>query len=118
MADDNVTFDMPQGFSPPENLDSDNTFQAMATFRVTGEDQLQLVDVDGYQIGEGDEEEGGAAQAEAANAATAMQPGQGGPPNMSEDQVPPGAPPNQVGGYAEAMGQKFRKAVAKTTRGR
>ncbi len=113
MADDNVTFDMPQGFSPPENLDSDNTFQAMATFRVVGDDQLELVDVDGYQVGEGEEEqeEGGGptvTQAEAGNAAAAMQ------PNMSEDQTPPGAPQDQMGNrFVDAMAQKFRKATAR-----
>jgi hypothetical protein len=120
MADDNLTFEMPQGFSPPENLDSDDTFQAMATFRVVGNDQLELVDVDGYQVGEGEEEEeegGGptAAATEAANAASAMQPqgaGGGGPPNMSEDRIPPGAPPQQVGGFAEQMGQRFKRAMA------
>jgi hypothetical protein len=117
MADDNVTFEMPEGFAPPENLASDQTFQAMATFKVTGDNELQLVDIDGYQVGEGEEEqeEGAgpsATQTETANAAAAMQPGAGGPPNMSADQVPPGAPPNQVGGFAEAMGQKFKRAMA------
>jgi hypothetical protein len=125
MADDNVTFEMPEGFSPPENLASDSTFQAMATFKVTGDNELQLVDVDGYQVGEGEEEEEegagpGAAQTEAANAAGALGGGGGagpgggggGPPNMSEDQTPAGTPPDRIGGFAEAMGQKFKRAMA------
>jgi hypothetical protein len=129
MADDNVTFEMPEGFAPPENLAGDQTFQAMATFKVTGDNELELVDIDGYQVGEGEEgeEEGAgpsATQTEAANAAGAMgggggPPGPGGAaPNMSADQTPPGAPPDRIGGFAEAMGQKFKKAMAKTTRGR
>ena len=54
MAD--LTFPMPEGFIPPENLDSDRTFQAMATFKITGQDELQLVDIEGYQVGEEDTE--------------------------------------------------------------
>jgi hypothetical protein len=128
MADDNVTFDMPEGFSPPENLASDNTFQAMATFKVTSDNELRLVDIDGYQVGEGEEaeEEGAgpsATQTEAANAAAAVGGGGGGPAigggppagppgNMSADRMPAGAPPDRIGGFAEAMGQKFKKATA------
>lgn len=70
-----MTFPMPQGFIPPENLDSDDTFQAMATFKLVGDNELQLVDVEGYQVGEEDTEGDteAARQAEAASAASALQ---------------------------------------------
>jgi len=129
MADDNVTFPMPQGFEPPENLKSDDTFQAMATFRVTGDEELELVEIDGHQVGEGDEEE--LQQTEQANAAAALQGGggptagpPGGPPppptgNMSEDRVPPGAPAEQLApGFAETMGQKFKTAMKNIAKAR
>lgn len=106
---------MPQGFAPPENLDSDQTFQAMATFKVVSEGELQLVDVDGYQIG-ADDTEGdtdAATQAEAANAAAAVSSGGPGASNQSEDQMNPAANQTQVGGYASQMAQKFRKATGR-----
>jgi hypothetical protein len=118
MAD--LTFPMPEGFQPPENLDSDDTFQAMATFKVVGEGELELVDVEGYQIGkedtEGDTE--AAAQADQANAASALQGASnaaGGQalPNQSQDQTPPGTPADRVGGFASQMGQMFRKATGR-----
>lgn len=70
-----LTFPMPQGFIPPENLDSDDTFQAMATFKIINDSELQLVDVEGYQVGEEDTEGDteAARQAEQANAASALQ---------------------------------------------
>lgn len=69
------SFPMPAGFIPPENLDSDNTFQAMATFKLVSENELELVDIEGYQVGEEDTEGDteAARQAEAANAASAFQ---------------------------------------------
>jgi hypothetical protein len=121
MAD--LTFPIPEGFQPPENLDSDDTFQAMATFKVVDENKLQLIDVEGYQIGDEDTEgdTNAAAQAEQANAQTALQgaqaasTGTGGQavPNQSEDQVPAGTPPNRIGAFAEMMGQRFRKATGR-----
>ena len=115
-----LTFPIPEGFQPPENLDSDNTFQAMATFKVVDEGELQLVDVEGYQIGEEDTEGDtqAAAQADQANAASALQGasnGSGGQalPNQSEDQAPVGTPPDRVGAFAESMGQKFRRATGR-----
>jgi hypothetical protein len=113
-----LTFPTPDGFQPPEHLDSDDTFQAMATFKVTGDSQLQLVDIEGYQIGaedtEGDTEAAqGADQANALAAVQGASNASGGAtlPNQSEDQS--GAPPNQVGGFASMMGQKFRKATGR-----
>jgi hypothetical protein len=115
-----LTFPIPQGFQPPENLDSDDTFQAMATFKVVDEDELQLVDVEGYQIGDEDTEGDtqAAAQADQANAASALQGasnGAGGQalPNQSEDQTPAGTPPDRIGGFASMMGQRFRKATGR-----
>lgn len=110
-----LTFEMPEGFTPPENLDSDDTFQAMATFKVTGEDELQLIDIDGYQIGEEDTEEDteAAAQADQANAAAAVTGGGPGAANQSQDQMNPAANQTQVGGYAEQMGQRFRRATGR-----
>jgi hypothetical protein len=118
MAD--LTFPIPEGFQPPENLDSDDTFQAMGTFKVVGENELQLVDVEGYQVGDDDTEGDtqAAAQADQANAASALQGASNGSagqalPNQSQDQTPPGTPPDRVGAFAEAMGQKFRKATGR-----
>jgi hypothetical protein len=121
MAD--LTFPIPEGFQPPENLDSDDTFQAMGTFKVVGENELQLIDVEGYQVGDEDTEGDtqAAAQADQANAASALQGAQGASngsagqalPNQSQDQTPPGTPPDRVGAFAEAMGQKFRKATGR-----
>ena len=54
MAD--LTFPMPDGFIPPENLHSDNTFRAMATFKLLHDSELELVDIEGYQVGEEDTE--------------------------------------------------------------
>jgi hypothetical protein len=114
-----LTFPMPDGFQPPEHLDSDDTFQAMATFKVlSGGDELQLVDVEGYQIGEEDTEGDteAAKEADQANALAATQGASnatGGAtlPNQSQDQA--GGPPNQVGGFASQMGQMFRKATGR-----
>jgi hypothetical protein len=113
-----LTFDMPEGFSPPENLDSDETFQAMATFKVVSEGELQLVDVDGYQIGDEDTEgdTDAASEADQANAAAAVSSGGPGAANQSQDQMNPAANQTQVGGYAEQMGQKFKAAIAKARR--
>src|SRR5258705_13293590 len=114
-----LTFPTPDGFQPPEHLDSDDTFQAMATFKViSGGDELQLVDVEGYQIGEEDTEGDteAAKQADQANRLAAVQGASGATggatlPNQSEDQL--GGPPNQVGGFASQMAQKFRKATGR-----
>ena len=121
MAD--LTFPIPEGFQPPENISSDDTFQAMATFKMSGDDELELVDIEGYQIGkedtEGDTE--AASQADQANAAAAMQGAQGASnaaggqalPNQSQDRVPVGTPADRVGGFAEMMGQRFRQATGR-----
>jgi hypothetical protein len=113
-----LTFPTPDGFQPPEHLDSDDTFQAMATFKVVSDGQLELVDIEGYQIGqedtEGDTE--AAKEADQANALAAVQgasnaTGGATMPNQSQDQA--GGPPNQVGGFASQMGQMFRKATGR-----
>jgi hypothetical protein len=116
-----VKFDEPEGFVPPENLDADDTFQAMATFKVLPSNQLQLIDIEGYDVGgeggmEEEEQEPGAGEA----APTTPPPGApagggpgGGAPNMSEDQLAPGANQTRTQGYAERLGQMFKKATAK-----
>jgi hypothetical protein len=117
---DTVTFEEPQGFVPPENIGDDNTFQAMATFKVMPNNQLQLVDIEGYQVGEGEqegEEEQGPEGQEGTEGAQPL-PGaasQGRPPtaNMSEDQLAPGANQTRTGGFAEVMAQRFRKATGR-----
>jgi hypothetical protein len=113
-----LTFPTPDGFQAPEHLDSDDTFQAMATFKVVSEGELQLVDIEGYQIGEEDTEGDteAAKEADQANALAAVQGASnatGGTtlPNQSQDQS--GAPPNQVGGFASQMGQIFRKTTGR-----
>lgn len=110
---------MPDGFTPPENLDSENTFQAMATFRLVDDDTLELVDIEGYQIGdedtEGDTE--AAKKADQASAASALQnagsaagaeANQGGPPG-----APPatGAPPSPS--FAAQAAARFRAATGR-----
>jgi hypothetical protein len=121
MAD---TFPMPDGFIPPENLDSDNTFQAMATFKLVGDDELQLVDIEGYQVGEEDTEGDteAARQAEQASAASALQeqaaPAQqgggiaaGAERNMA---APAGTQANMPPpSFGEQMRQRFRAATGR-----
>jgi len=116
MANNKIEFPMPQGFTAPENLDADNSFEAMATFRVAG-NQLQLLAIEGYEVGEGsmeasEEQEPGAGEAAptppAAGAGLAgARPG----PGMGADQLAAGVPPDQTQGYAERLGQMFRKAT-------
>jgi hypothetical protein len=106
---DNVTFDEPAGFVPPENLDEDDSFQAMCTLKVLPNNQLQLVDVEGYAIGEGEEEQEEEQEPGAGEAAPAAGGAPG--PNMSADQLAPGAAGTQTAGYAERLGQIFRKAT-------
>lgn len=118
------TFPMPDGFIPPENLDSDNTFQAMATFKLVGDDELQLVDIEGYQVGEEDTEGDteAARQAEQASAASALQeqaaPAQqgggiaaGAERNMA---APAGTQANMPPpSFGEQMRQRFRAATGR-----
>lgn len=107
-----VTFDEPEGFVPPENLDSDDTFQAMATFKVLPSNQLQLVDIEGYEVGEDESMEGEEEEPEAGG--TASPTGQAPPANQSADQLAPGVNQTRTQGYAERLGQMFKRA---TTRG-
>lgn len=119
---DKVTFDEPEGFVPPENMADDDTFQAMATFKVLPNDQLQLVDIEGYQVGASPEEEGegpeseegteGAAPLPAAASGGTPPPGQPGG-NQSEDQLAPGANQTRTAGFANVLAQRFRKATGK-----
>lgn len=124
MAD--LTFPMPDGFTPPENLDSENTFQAMATFELVDDDTLKLIDIEGYQIGgedtEGDTE--AAKTADQANAASALQ-GAGSAAGAEANQGgPPGAPPTPAAGrnlgtqaaqpsFASQMAARFRAATGR-----
>lgn len=136
MADE-LEFEMPKGFTPPERLDSDDTFQAMATFKLVDDSTLRLVDVEGYPIAEGEEEEGeeegaGAERAEAANAAAALQaagaggqqgpqpgpglaPGAGmagaGPAGGAPPPPPPAGP--APGGLVQELGRRFRAATGR-----
>jgi hypothetical protein len=125
MADD-LTFAMPDGFTPPENLDSDNTFQAMATFRLVGDSQLELVDIEGYQVGEEDTEEDteAAAKTDQQNVAAALQgagaQGGGGPAVGAQGAPPGGAPTGAPAGlqaaqpsFGEQMRARFRAATGK-----
>lgn len=112
---DTVKFDEPEGFVPPENLDEDESFQAMATFKVLPNNQLQLVDIEGYQIGEGDQGEEEEAEPGAGEAAPAMGGAAGAavaPANQSQDQLAGGANQTRIGGYAERLGQMFRTRMA------
>jgi|SRR5215475_7577128 len=108
---ENITFDEPEGFVPPENLDSDDTFQAMATFKVLPGNQLQLVDIEGYQLGEGDAEEQEEREPGAGEASQSV-PTAAGPPNMSTDQLAaPLAAGQHTAAFSERLGQIFRKAT-------
>jgi hypothetical protein len=113
---DNVTFDEPEGFVPPENLADDDTFQAMATFKVLANDKLQLVDIEGYQVGQPPEEEGQGPESEEGTETAQPLPSaanQGTPANQSEDQLAPAANQTRAGGFAEALAQRFRKATGR-----
>lgn len=108
---------MPDGFTPPENLDSENTFQAMATFQLVDDDTLKLVDIEGYQIGaedtEGDTE--AAKKADQANAASALQ-GAGSAAGAEANQGgPPGAPPTPPASpsFAAQAAARFRAATGR-----
>jgi hypothetical protein len=126
-----LTFDAPEGFTPPEHLESDDTFQAMATFRIVGDNELELVDIEGYQIGqedtEGDTE--AAKTAEGANVASALQgagSAAGAEANMG-GQTPAGPTGAPAGGaatygapaagsqasFAQQMGARFRRATGR-----
>jgi len=114
-----LTFAIPEGFTPPEHMDSDKTFQAMATFRMVGDDELELVDIEGYQVGEEDTEGDteAAKQTEQQNVASALagagsaassETNLGGPPG-----APPSAPPASQAGFAQRMGQRFREVTGR-----
>jgi hypothetical protein len=130
MADKELTFDEPEGFVPPENIGDDDTFQAMATFKVLPNDQLQLVDIEGYQVGEPPEEKGEGPESEegteaaqplpaGASAGTPPGPGGAGPPaaaafaNRSEDRLAPGTNQTNAGGFAEGLVNRFKKATGR-----
>lgn len=133
-----LEFPMPAGFTPPEHLDSDDTFQAMCTLKLVDDSTLRLVDVEGYDVGEEEEGEAGggaAAQTEAQNAAAALQgagaaaggqqgaqPGPGLAPGMqgggsaasAEANMGPGGP--TAGGglpFAQQLGQRFRRMTGR-----
>jgi hypothetical protein len=108
-----VTFDEPEGFVPPENLDSDNTFQAMATFEVLPGNKLALVDIEGYEL---DDEESESPQEEGRE----QEAGEQSPPapgaQGSVDRLAPGAAQTTTGSYAERMAQLFRTRMAQAVR--
>lgn len=114
-----LTFAMPEGFTPPEHMDSDKTFQAMATFRMVGDDELELVDIEGYQIGEEDtqgdteaaketDQENVASALQNAGSAASSEAYLGGPPG-----APPGASPGTQANFAAQMGARFRRATGR-----
>jgi hypothetical protein len=111
MASNNsMEFPIPEGFTPPEHLDSDNQFQAMATFELIGDSSLKLIDVEGYQVGTEDTEKdtGQAKDVESQNAASALQAAMaGGGPSaggQSGAQPGPGLAPGAGGGPGAATG--------------
>ena len=124
-----MTFPMPEGFIPPENLDSDNTSQAMATFKMVSDNELQLIDIEGYQVGEEDTEGDteAAKAAEQANAASALQGPAGGAPGAGALQgagaaagsernmaAPAGTQANMPPPtFGEQMRQRFRAATGR-----
>src|ERR1700752_5184964 len=108
-----LTFEAPEGFTPPEPLGSHDTFQAMATFRLVGDNELELVDIEGYQIGaedtEGDTEaaktanqQGAAAALQGAGSAASSEANMGGqgPGAGSAAAAGAGPPPGVAGAPA------------------
>jgi hypothetical protein len=130
-ANNNMEFPIPEGFTPPEHLDSDNQFQAMATFELIGDSSLKLIDVEGYQVGKEDTEEdtGQARDVEAQNAAAALQAatggGGGGPAAGGQAGAQPGPglapgagggpipPPTQALPLAQDLGRRFRQMTGR-----
>jgi hypothetical protein len=115
-----LTFQAPDGFTPPEHLGSDETFQAMATFRIVGDSELELVDIEGYQIGEEDTEGDteAAKGAEGANVASALQgagSAAGAEANMGGETPagPTGAPAGSQASFSQRMGERFRRATGR-----
>lgn len=120
---------MPDGFIPPENLDSDDTFQAMATFKLVSDSELQLVDIEGYQVGDEDTEGDtqAARQADQANIASALQDAgsaasaetnQGGPPGAQGPATGAAPPPGTQASmptptFGDRMRQKFKAATGR-----
>jgi hypothetical protein len=136
---ENLEFPIPEGFTPPEHLDSEDQFQAMCTLQLVDDSTLKLVDVEGYDVGqeeEGEEEGEGAQTTEARNAAAALQeagagaggqqgaqPGPGLAPGMqgggsaasAEANIGPGGAPGGAGAlpFAAEMGRRFRQATGR-----
>jgi len=119
-----LTFTAPPGFKAPENLDSDNTFQAMATFKMIGEAELELIDIEGYPISEDEEDQGeeSVKETEAANASAALQDAasaasaeqnMGGSPGGTQSGMGETPPAGTQAGFAQQMAAKFRKATGK-----
>jgi hypothetical protein len=124
-----LTFEAPEGFTPPEHLGSDDTFQAMATFRLVGDNELELVDIEGYQIGaedtEGDTEaaktanqQGTVAALQDAGSAASAEANMGGPgPGAAAGAGPPpgaaSAPAGTQASFASQMGARFRRATGR-----
>ena len=125
-----LTFTAPEGFVPPEHLDSDDTFQAMATFRMVGGDELELIDIEGYQIGkedtEGDTEsakEADIASArdvlQSAGSAASSEANMGGQTPAASAGPPAGGTPTYGGSpgtqasFASQAAARFRKATGR-----
>lgn len=99
-----MEFPIPEGFVPPEHLDSDDQFQAMCTLELVNDSTLKLVDVEGYQVGEEDTEKdtGQAEDVEAKNAAAALQAAGAGAGGAQGTQPGPGIAPAMQGAGAGA----------------
>lgn len=110
MANNDVTFPAPEGFTVPENLDDDQTFQAMATFKLVDDQTLQLLDVEGYQIGEMDTE-GDTKASQTANAENAQAALQGAGSAASVDNE--GPPAGTQASFANQMAQKFKRVTGR-----
>lgn len=114
MADQVTIFAAPAGFIPREPAGDDNTFQAMATFKVMPDNQLQLIDIEGYEVGQPGRVAGRAPRGIAR--ARRAQPLPAGAPGAA----PPGAVPAISGGptaaspnFASSLMQRFRTATGR-----
>jgi hypothetical protein len=122
-----LTFNAPEGFTPPEHLDSDDTFQAMCTIKILGGEELQLVDIEGYEIGkedtEGDTEaaqeteQGNIREAlQGAGSAASAEANMGAPTPATGAGLPGGAPGAALGtqaSFASQAAARFRRATGR-----
>jgi hypothetical protein len=110
---ENIIFAAPAGFIPREPAGDDNTFQAMATFKVMPNNQLQLVDIEGYEVGQPrgavGRAPGNMARARRVQPLPAGAPGAAPPGAMPAVGAPSAASPN----FASSLMQRFRAATGR-----